>query len=309
MVFLYVAAALAVGYLAIGYYFYRFAIARTRKSFLSDDPALPKRAPNPELEAWWETVPSRDVRVSAAGDLSLYARVLPAPEPAPIVAILVHGYSGTGAMMRSYARLFRTLFGCHLIIPDLRGHGKSDGSYIGFGYREREDLRLWIDWALANFGGDARIVLFGVSMGGASVCSVLGDELPPNVRAAVSDCAFSTARGALAFKLKALFGLPAFPALPAAELVTRLLAGYRLGDASPADALRRARVPLLVIHGEADTFVPPSMARELLAAAACTTEFYSVPDAGHADSFRTDPEAYAARLEAFLRPLLTRPQA
>ncbi len=306
MAFLYLAAALILGYLGIGYYFYRFAVARTKKSFLSDDPALPKRAPNPDLDEWWESAPSRDARV-AAGDLSLYARVLPAPSPTPVVAILIHGYSGTGAMMRSYARLFRTLFSCHLIVPDLRGHGKSDGSYIGFGWREREDLRLWIDWALENIDPDARIVLFGVSMGGASVCSVLGDELPSNVRAAVSDCAFSTARGALAFKLKSLFGLPAFPALPAAELVTRVLAGYRLRDASPADALRRARVPLLIVHGEADTFVPVSMARELHAAAGCPTELWTVPEAGHADSFRTAPEAYASRLESFLRPLLTRP--
>jgi len=220
-------------------------------------------------------------------------------------AVLAHGYSGTGPTMKRYARLFRERFSCDILTPDLRGHGRSEGGYIGFGLRDAEDLRLWIDRVAVLRGSELPVVLFGVSMGGAAVLGAAGTDLPPNVACAVSDCAFSDARAILAYKARRLYHIPAFPAVDALRTAPALLARYDLAEASPRRSAARAAVPLLLIHGEADTFVPPSMARELYdAAPRGRAELYLVPEAGHAEAYRTAGGAYADRVETFVRASL-----
>lgn len=301
------AAAAGLLYLAVGLVFYRIAVARTgKKGFLSGDPSLPDsvRGADAEALAWWEAAPKEEIRIRSFDGLELVADYFPAPRPAAAVAVLAHGYTAAGPSMRRYARLFQERLGCSLIVPDLRGHGRSEGGYIGFGLHDARDLRSWIGAALEREGKEARIVLFGVSMGAASALIACGGGLPANVACAVSDCAYSDAREELAFKLRRLYGLPRFPALNAVETVTRFLAGYRLSDASPRAAAARSSVPVLFIHGDADGFVPAGMARELYAAAAAEKELFIVPEAGHAESFHTAGEAYAERVANFVNRFL-----
>jgi fermentation-respiration switch protein FrsA (DUF1100 family) len=58
-------------------------------------------------------------------------------------------------------------------------------------------------------------------------------------------------------------------------------------------------VPLLIIHGEADSYVPPSNARRLAQAYGPRAQTLFVPGAGHVESHMTDPTTYMARLESF----------
>lgn len=297
-------------YFVTGFVFYFIAVARSKKAFLDDDPSRPDSLslPDEALSRWWEEQPKTEVRIRSADGLELAADWLPAPggelRPA-FAAVLAHGYSGTGPTMKRYARLFRERFSCDILTPDLRGHGRSEGGYIGFGLRDAEDLRLWIDRVAVLRGSELPVVLFGVSMGGAAVLGAAGTDLPPNVACAVSDCAFSDARAILAYKARRLYHIPAFPAVDALRTATALLARYDLAEASPRRSAARAAVPLLLIHGEADTFVPPSMARELYdAAPRGRAELYLVPEAGHAEAYRTAGGAYADRVETFVRASL-----
>src|SRR5699024_4928383 len=136
------------------------------------------------------------------------------------------------------------------------------------------------------------IVLFGLSMGAATVMMLSGENLPDNVKVIVEDCGFTSARSVLSYQLKERFKLPAFPALQAANTVAKLRAGYRIFDASAVNQLAKATVPILFIHGEADSFVPYRMMEELYAAANTEKEKLTIPGAGHIQAVDVDPELY-----------------
>jgi fermentation-respiration switch protein FrsA (DUF1100 family) len=302
------AAFLLLAYFVSGFVFYRIAIARTPKKFLDTDPSLPENVDGitEEVSAWWEAQEKREIRVRSFDGLELAADYLPAPEPTDVAAILIHGYTGTGPTMKRYARLFRERFGCDVLTPDLRGHGRSGGGYIGMGLHDARDIHSWMERLAPLRGKDVRVVLFGVSMG-ASTALLAAEAAPgPRIACVVSDCAYSDAGRILAYKLKKLYGLPSFPLLGAASNVCRILAGYDPRSVSPLAAVARASAPFLFIHGDADTFVPAEMAEELFAAAAPERkELFIVPGAAHADSYRTAGSAYADRVAAFVGAALS----
>lgn len=59
-------------------------------------------------------------------------------------AIIAHGYMGQATDMPQYAKIYHDL-GYNVLMPDARGHGKSEGDYIGFGWDERKDYLQWIN--------------------------------------------------------------------------------------------------------------------------------------------------------------------
>ena len=82
----------------------------------------------------------------------------------------------------------------------------------------------------------------------------------------------------------------------------KVYAGYDFGkDTSAIDAVKRAKIPMLFVHGAADTFVPTKMVYELYDACACPDkDILVVEGADHAASFITDMPAYEAKLDKFI---------
>ena len=138
--------------------------------------------------------------------------------------ITVHGYTSQGTYMASYAKRFYDM-GYNIIIPDLRGHGKSEGTYIGMGWHERFDIVDLTNY-IANTYKDSQIVLFGISMGAATVMNASGEKLPKNVKAIIEDCGYTSTWNQFAYQLKALFKLPAFPMMHAASIICKFRSGY-----------------------------------------------------------------------------------
>ena len=126
------------------------------------------------------------------------------------------------------------------------------------GWLDRKDLLLWID-KVVEWDPDAQIVLHGVSMGAATVMMVSGETLPSQVKTIVEDCGYTDVRTVFATELKLRFGLPEFPLMDAFNLVGMLRAGYSINEASALEQVRKATVPMLFIHGDADDFIPVEM--------------------------------------------------
>jgi uncharacterized protein len=84
------------------------------------------------------------------------------------------------------------------------------------------------------------------------------------------------------------------------SLICRMVAGYSFEQASALEQVRRARQPVLIIHGEADTFVPLAMAPRLYEACASPKEFWTVPGAGHAMPYYVDQAGYQRAVNDFL---------
>lgn len=284
---------------AIGRRFYDLAIARRERGFLANDPDL---AELPALDTTWiATQPLETLDLTSHDGLRLRGYYLAAPQPTANLVILAHGYSGRAQKdMGGFARLYHEHFGYHVFMPDARGHGASEGDYIGFGWPERRDYVDWIAELRHRLGDELRIALHGVSMGGATVLMTSGEALPPQVRAVIADCAYTTVEAELTHQLRRIYHLPALPIVPVTSLICKLRAGYFFGEASALAQVRRSRLPTLFIHGEADEFVPTAMVHALYAAGTAEKALFLVPGAGHGLAYTVDPEGYTAQVAALL---------
>lgn len=289
---------------AAGLYFYRVAIARTEKAFLSANPDLVSgEAAESSLEdagAWWNRQVFEEWSIRSEDGLRLHAYYLPAERQTDKTVILAHGYSGHAAAMSGLARMYSEALGFNVLLPDARGHGRSGGRYIGFGWRDRFDMAGWIGRILAHAGEGSQIVLHGVSMGGAAVMMASGEKLPPNVKAIIEDCGYTSVKDELAYQLRRMYRLPAFPMIPITSLVTKLRAGYFFGEASALEQVKKSKTPILFIHGGADLFVPTAMVYELYENGPAEKKLFVVPDAGHGLARQADPGGYDREVAAFI---------
>lgn len=218
-------------------------------------------------------------------------------QDSPVYMIMVHGYRGDGASIISPIKKMKKQ-GYNLLIPDLRGHGLSDGDYIGMGWDDRLDILAWIDYILDR-DQDASIILYGVSMGGATVLNVSGETLPHQVKAIIEDCGYTSVWDI--FKAHIDFDdLTSDVALHMASFATKLRAGYYLEDVKPIEQVKKSKTPTLFIHGGADNFVPAEMADELYNAATCPKEKIIIKGAGHANSCSVDSTLYYQSIFKFV---------
>lgn len=246
---------------------------------------------------WLKEQPTEERLLFSEDGLCLRGLLLKGQPGDPWV-ILCHGYTGRAEDMADFARRFHDR-GYQVLMPDARGHGKSEGDYIGMGWPDRRDIVRWAQYLVWKEQA-GQVVLLGVSMGGATVMMASGEELPAQVCAIVEDCGFTSAWDEFHYQLKMLFHLPAFPLLHVTELYTRVKAGFSLLQASALKQVTKCRVPMLFIHGKKDTFVPFGMLQPLYEAANCPKECFVVENAGHGESKMAEPVVYWDRIFGFL---------
>lgn len=218
-------------------------------------------------------------------------------------AIVVHGYGGSGKLMSDKSKYFYDM-GYNVLIPDLRGHGKSEGDYIGMGWKDRLDIISWINFII-NENPNAEIVLHGTSMGAATVLMTSGENLPSNVKAIVADCAYTSAWDEFSYQLETYLKVPSSYILNVTNMVTKLKAGYSLKEASALECVKKATVPILFIHGDKDKFVPYSMMDKLYDATISPKEKLTIEGGEHANSDLVSPFLYWLTVEDFLNQYVT----
>lgn len=288
-------------------FFYNLAIDRYKnKDFLDDnaDLEVSVQAMTEFLEGDWRTwirdQTFEDVQLQSYDDLTLQGYLLEAKEPTNKLVITAHGYLGHGKQMGLYGQYYYEQLGYHFFTPDLRGHGASEGDYIGFGWHDRFDMIDWIDLLIERFGSDTEIVLHGLSMGASTMLMASGEDLPPQVKAIIADSPYTSVHDMFKYQMTRMFHIPSFPVLNTTSLVTKVKAGYSLTEASSLKQVKKAEVPILYIHGEADTFVPTELAYELYEHTKSDTDILTIPGAGHGESFVLAKEKYLEKMNTFL---------
>ena len=243
----------------------------------------------------WLSENSVNVSLKSQDDLNLHAAYI--DQNSHIYMIMVHGYRGDGASIISPIKQMKKA-GYNLLIPDLRGHGFSEGDYIGMGWDDREDIIEWIDYLLSK-DPHASIILYGVSMGGATVMDVAGEKLPHQVKAIIEDCGYTSVWDIFKAHID-MNNIESEVALHMASLVTKIRAGYYLEDVRPIEQVKKSQTPMLFIHGAEDNFVPFSMVNELYNAATCPKEKLVIQGAGHANSCSVNSELYYQTIFRFI---------
>lgn len=251
-----------------------------------------------ERKSYMLAQPHEDVWIDSEDGLKLHGTWFPVGDKTKVV-ICFHGYTSQG--MNDYIGLsgYYLKRGYSMLLVDERAHGQSEGEYIGFGCLDRNDAMGWISWVLETCGEEVQILLHGTSMGGATVLMASGLKLPPQVKGIVSDCAFTSPKDVFTHVLHTMYHLPAFPMIQIADRVNKKKAGYGLDECNAAREVQKATVPILFIHGDADTFVPCKMCKEIYENCASPKQMLIVPGAAHAESYYKDTAAYEQALDTF----------
>ncbi len=247
----------------------------------------------------------REATIQAMDGLILWAALVPGRSDCHRWAVCVHGYQDTHESMGAIAKHYNDL-GWNVLLPDQRGHGKSEGDYVGWGYDERLDLLGWTNYIVRR-DPEAEILLHGVSMGAASVLMATGGVLPQQVKAAIADCSYTTIEAEMRYILGRWIDKPIGLPLPAGVLFAALRktvmrrAGFDLRDCAPIEAVAQSKTPTLFVHGVEDDFVPAAMMGKLYQAARCPKSFLWMPGAGHAASVGSDQGLYWKAVDTFLQ--------
>ncbi|USS93377.1 alpha/beta hydrolase [Fructilactobacillus ixorae] len=246
---------------------------------------------------FYDRTPSQTWTQKTKDGLTLKAHYFTADQPTNKTIVVVHGYGGSARKMSSYIRMFHN-DGYNVLAPDNRTFGQSQGHYIGYGWLDRSDLAHWMK-QLNQYNPHAEIGMFGVSMGAAEVLYTL-PLAPHNVKFAIADCGYTSISAELAYQLKTMFKLPAFPILQIASVYSKLFAKYNFQRADTKQTLRQNQIPLFIIHGDQDTFVPTKFAyQNFRNNGGKNKELWIVKGAGHAQSRSMEPEQYQQRTQAF----------
>lgn len=252
------------------------------------------------VEEWKSTVNYEEAYIESTDHLKLAGHYYTQKEEKHNWAILIHGYRNKASGMENIASVYSNVFHFNVLLPDLRACGDSEGEYIGMGYLDKDDIKLWID-AIIDKDPEANIVVSGVSMGGATTLLLSGESLPTNVKALIEDCGYTSVWDIFAHELNFLYHLPTFPVLDSASLLAKMKVGYSFQEASCVDAVKRSTLPMLFIHGEKDEFVQFNNLDILYnAKTKGEKEKLVVKDAGHGVSYLRDPQTYFTTIKNFL---------
>ena len=246
--------------------------------------------------------PFEAVTITSHDGKKLYARYYHVADGAPL-QIFFHGYKSSAELDCCGGSKLANRLGQNTLVVDQRSHGKSEGSSITFGVKERKDCLCWIHYARIRFGDDVKIILSGLSMGAATVLMATDLELPENVIGVIADCPYSSPK-AIIQKVCRDMHLPAKLMYPFVRLGARIFAGFDLEESSALSAVAKAGIPILLIHGEDDRFVPCDMSRDIHKSCGSRIVFETVPGAGHGLSYMVAPQRYEEVTTEFVNSIL-----
>lgn len=246
-----------------------------------------------------QRIPFEEVTVTSYDGTKLYGRYYHQKDHAP-VEILFHGYRSHPYRDCSGGHALSRKMGFNSLVVDQRAHGASGGHTICFGVKERKDCLCWIRYLNNRFGDDVPIILSGLSMGAATVLMSADLDLPDNVSCIIADSPYASPSGIIR-KVCKDWHYPVTLSVPFLHLGAMVFGGFRVGSSSAKDALKHCKVPVLLIHGEADRLVPCEMSLEIAACCASRVEVATFPDAGHGLCYLIDPVRYEAVVCRFLQ--------
>lgn len=245
-----------------------------------------------------DKAPCEWVYTHSFDDLKLAGRYYHTADGAPLV-ILFHGYRSISLRDCAGGYILAKKLGFNVLAVDQRAHTESEGRVITFGICERRDCESWVDYALRRFGNDTKIILSGLSMGAATVLMASQLPLPNNVVAILADCPYSSPADIIR-KVCRDRHLPDHLAYPFIRLGAWIYGRFDLEATTACNAVKNAMIPILLIHGEDDLFVPCDMSRQIYSFCRSASELHTFQGAGHGLCYMVDPIRYETVTIRFL---------
>lgn len=228
----------------------------------------------PWTVAWMDSVYQhhcvKDTFLMMPSGYRAHAIYLYAPKPTRKTAVVVHGYKVRAEGMLHIAYLYNHDLGYNVLLPDLYGHGLSEGDHIQMGWNDRWDVIRWSELANVMFSAkhrekndESEQVIHGISMGAATTMAVSGEKTPGYVKCFVEDCGYTSVWDEFEAQLKDQFDLPSFPLMNTTSWLCYQKYGWSFAEAKQIEQVRKSTKPMLFIHGDHDNFVPSWMVHPL----------------------------------------------
>ena len=272
--------------------------------YMCDERSLPK---GEQYEPYHDTitkcvdqvveVPFEKVEIVAADGCRLSGRYYHLTDGAPLV-IFFHGYRCNSLRDGNGMFLYSRKLGYNVLLTDQRAHWESGGKTITFGIKERFDAKCWAEYAANRFGTNQQIYLSGLSMGAATVLMAANTGLPENVIGIMADCPYSSPKAILCSVMKGM-GFPPKFTYWMARLSAKWIGKFDVEETSAIDAIKESKLPILILHGDADNFVPCTMSIDCQSAGKGNVELVLIKGAGHGMSHCVDTPSYEKAVLAF----------
>lgn len=243
-----------------------------------------------------------EVTVKSPDGLDLYGDFYRNPARTDKTVICVHGYNSCG--YNDFSPMVGPILerGYNCLLIDQRHYGRSGGKFTGFGMLESKDLLQWIG-LVDTFFPDGKIVLYGISMGAATVMQACGLPLPQTVKGIVEDCGFTSCREEFASVLKNIAHLPPFPLLHILAALCKAILKLDIKTDS-RDCVAAAKLPMLFVHGDADAFIPVTMCKACYEACGGEKQMVIYEGAGHGQSHFRHPAQYERDFFSFTEKVM-----
>ena len=291
------------------YVIYLITFYNKKREFIDPDNLILPMGANFEtfrlqISTWIKENRKREFRVyqiKSFDNLTLSARYFEYQKGAPI-EIIFGGYRGTSERDLSAAVERCFMVGHSVLMVDQRASGDSGGKVISFAVNESKDCLSWIDFVIKTFGSDVKIVLGGVSLGGATVLSV-ADKPIKNVWYIIADCPFSSAEDIIKKVMKTDMKLPTKPLFPLVKLSAKLYGRFNLLEVSPKSAVKNAKIPVIFMHGNKDEFVPYKMSVDMYNLCPSKKALCIIEGAEHGLAYPVNPSKYVNAILDFEKSL------
>lgn len=242
--------------------------------------------------------PYRDVCIRSFDGLLLHAKYYEVKKGNPI-QLSFHGYKSNSNRDFSGGINYILDKGINMLLVDQRGHGRSEGSFLSLGIKERYDVESWVNY-INNAFNCPSIIITGISMGASTI--MLSNSLIQkysNIKCLILDSGYSSPKEIVKSEIKKK-KIPEGLFYSLINTGCKLFGKFNLNDFSCLDEMKHNSIPTIFIHGNKDLFVPLYMENQLFKSAICYKEEIIGRNAGHGLSFVVDNEKYVSIMNVFL---------
>ncbi|MDU6175615.1 MAG: alpha/beta hydrolase [Clostridium perfringens] len=293
-------------FLATGLYIFRSTVTRE----LHDIEKSYNRYVENNLfdEALYNSASKEDITLKSFDGLNLTSTLIMNENPTNKFIVLVHGVSICYVGSLKYFDIFYKN-GFNVLIVNQRRHGKSEGKYSTYGFYEKYDVNMWIEYLKSRFGNDIILGLHGESMGAGTVMETI--PLNDSIKFVIEDCGYSNFHELIGFQItheykNRLVRKILRPSLIFANFFMKTKAKFSMKKIVPIDIVASSSLPMMFVHGKGDYFVPWYMAVDLYKAKTKGyKELYLVEGAKHAEALEVNKILYEKKIMTFIEKALS----
>lgn len=259
-------------------------------------------------EALYNSASKEDITLKSFDGLNLTSSLIMNENPTNKFIVLVHGVSICYVGSLKYFDIFYRN-GFNILIVNQRRHGKSEGKYSTYGFYEKYDVNMWIEYLKSRFGNDIILGLHGESMGAGTVMETI--PLNDSIKFVIEDCGYSNFHELIGFQIthaykNRLVRKILRPSLIFANFFMKTKAKFSMKKIVPIDIVSSTSLPMMFVHGKEDYFVPWYMAVDLYKAKTKGyKELYLVEGAKHAEALEVNKILYEKKIMTFIEKALS----